>query len=202
MAIMQGCSALQGHSEQDSSLTSSFNTFEASLNIKQIDGVHQDYIHQVIYLMDLLDEINIALDGSENLDVVMDITSQLNDTTSPNGVGTLWGEATYELQTTYYVLPTSESPSILGRKAVGTGIYVQYVEDLLQETQGNLNKSKAGTLDNFIMVNTPEFSSLEDLTTAYYAQANKADRGFMNAGFDYEKDFLVHFTQPVDQFYR
>ena len=45
MAIMQGCSALQGHSEQDSSLTSSFNTFEASLNIKQIDGVHQDYIH-------------------------------------------------------------------------------------------------------------------------------------------------------------
>lgn len=203
-SLTQACASddMDMSSGSADNLQMSLNTLKASLNIIQIDGVHQDYIHQMIYFRTMLEDMNDALSSGENTQLVTQIAGNLNDLNNTQSLGTLWGEATYMLQSTYYVLPTTESPGILGRKAVGTAIYMQYVAELLQTTQTNLMNAKAEDIGAFISINTSQFSNLINLTTAYYAQANTLSRTGMNAGFDYERTFLVHFTEPLNEFYK
>lgn len=202
LSAMPACSLKPVAFQDKNTLQSAFKALKASLSIIRVDGVYRDYIHQTVYLRSLLNEINTALAEAKDLQDVKSITGQLNAVTTTGSVGQIWGASTYSAQRDYYRLPNHKSPSTLGRKAVGTAIFDQYILDLLKVTETNLKKSEAGTLGAFIAVNDVGFANLSKLTKAYYAQAGILKRSAMNLGFDYEKKNLVHFKEPLKKFYK
>ncbi len=176
-----------------------YNTLKTSLGMLNMPNVNHDYIHQVIYLKDLLHEMNASLDKGQNLQDVKLIAEQLN---KQGGVGSAFYQATVVLQKSYYVLPSRESPNVLGWKAVGTAIFEQYVDNFLGEVGEKLDSTGTGSIDNFIASNRKGYADLVHLTKEYYKQAKKSHKVSMNLGFDYEKMFLAHFKKPLVKFYK
>ena len=127
---------------------------------------------------------------------------KLTAVTTQGSVAQSWIGTTIEFQGNYYLLPTKESPEVLGRKAVATAIYLQYLSPLLDKTNTNLKKFKLGDIVNFNDINTAGFDTIKQLTIAYYAQASKVDQIEMNLGFDYEKTFIIRFSEDLDEFYK
>jgi hypothetical protein len=79
---------------------------------------------------------------------------------------------------------------------------LQYLSPLLDKTNTNLKKFKLGDIVNFNDIDTAGFDTIKQLTIAYYAQASKVDQIEMNLGFDYEKTFIIRFSEDLDEFYK
>ncbi|MDG1702559.1 MAG: hypothetical protein P8I61_06580 [Opitutae bacterium] len=188
--------------QEKTELDKAYDTFRASLGIITQEGVHRDYIHQVVYFRDLLNAMNDSIEATEQLNTIKIIADQLTAVTTQGSVAQSWIGTTIEFQGNYYLLPTKESPEVLGRKAVATAIYLQYLSPLLDKTNTNLKKFKLGDIVNFNDINTAGFDTIKQLTIAYYAQASKVDQIEMNLGFDYEKTFIIRFSEDLDEFYK
>lgn len=187
---------------ENDTLNKTYDTFRASLQIIEKKGVHHDYIHQVIYFRDLLNAMNRAIDSDQQMETLKKIAHQLNDLTTPSSLANAWIATTINFQIHYYKLPTKEAPDILGRKAVGTAIYLQYLSPLLDKTNKNLNKAKIASIENFNRLNNKGFDKLKNVTKAYYAQASTVDKAEMNIRFEWEKNAIESFKEPLDQFYK
>lgn len=183
------------------SLIFELNRVKASMSLIKMSHVHGDFIHQEIYLNELLGEMNKDLVQNINVTEVADIARELNATTDNHSVG-------YNLlqlplsQQSYYRPPIDASSDTLGRKAVGTSIFEQYTLDLLSKLNKELNLLELGDLNQFVSLNKVAYSDLSNLTRQFYHQANKVKRIEMNFAFNYEKRLLAGYSNPLNKFYR
>ena len=183
------------------SLTFDLNRVKASVSLTDMKNVHRDYIHQEIYVDELLNEMNKDLDQNINLPQIQSIAEDINAISSGGSVGATLLSLGPE-QDVYYIPPIDSEAEILGRKAVGTAIFEQYTVDLLNTFNQKLTKLDLGNIDQFIDANKVEYSKLHKLTTQYYTQASKVHRVAMDAGFVYEQYLLAHFSSSLKKFYK
>ncbi|WP_170308293.1 hypothetical protein [Parashewanella tropica] len=189
-------------SNNQEDLSIAFERVKSSLGIIDVPSVHRDYIHQVIYLQELLEQMNKNLDQNLNISEVQNIEDELNAVDSSSSLGSRLTSDLVLLQQSYYKLPTKETAHILGRKAVGTAFIEQYTMSTLDSLNQNLKELKLGNVDDFLSISRKDYDELATLTTKYYQQATKLQRTSMDVGFDYEKYALAHIYSPLDKFYK
>ncbi|MBM7072382.1 hypothetical protein JQC92_10110 [Shewanella sp. 202IG2-18] len=201
MALMPSfVHAAKVHNASDS-LKFDVDGIKASMSQIKMKHVHGDFIHQVIYLEELADDMNRDLSTNFDLSEVKRVADELNDTISSNSVGFNLVQIPISQQS-YYHLPTDASSDTLGRKAVATAIFEQYTLNQLEAVDKALTVANLGSISQFIESNQTAYQQLANLTTQFYSQARNVKKIEMNFAFDYEQSLLAHYSQPLKKFYK
>ncbi|MGB0893882.1 MAG: hypothetical protein ACPGUD_05690 [Parashewanella sp.] len=201
LLLLQSASATASQTSDNADLTTKLNLVKGSISMIHLDHVHRDYIHQIMYLDDLLNAMIINLDNNTSIFQVQSIAEDLNQIGNNTSVGENLLSLPYE-QESYYTAPIDSTPHILGRKAVGTGMFEQYTLNILNTLEQKLIALNLGSVEQFIDSNALAYKELDGMTQQYYQQANKQQKIGMNFGFDYEKVILARFNQPLKKFYQ
>ncbi|RYV03136.1 hypothetical protein SOPP22_05150 [Shewanella sp. OPT22] len=196
LAQIHTASAATVNNNKDS-LMFDYHRLQGSISVIDMSHVQKDYIRQEIYLEELLVEMTKDI----SLPEVKDIAADLNNLGANGSTGEVMYQIPYE-QLVYYQSPLDSSAEILGRKAVGTAIYEQYIESKLETLNNELKSAKIGTLDKFISENQKAYQQLDSLTTQVYQHSKKSRQISMNLGFEYEQYLLAHYSSSLKKFYK
>ncbi|MBM7072381.1 hypothetical protein JQC92_10105 [Shewanella sp. 202IG2-18] len=200
LAQVHTASAVTVSNNQDS-LMFDYHRLQGSISVIDMSHVQKDYIRQEIYLEELVTEMTKDISQNINLPEVKDIAADLNNLGASSSTGEVMYQIPYE-QMVYYKSPLDSSAEILGRKAVGTAIYEQYIESKLEALNNELKSAKLCTLDKFISENKKAYQQLDSLTTQVYQHSKKSRQISMNLGFEYEQYLLAYYSSSLKKFYK